>query len=202
MPDNRVTIQPTSEPVTIQEIKAQLNIDLAFNLDDNFLSSCITTARIWVEGRTGKSLMPQTRVQYMDCFPMGKIVLSNGPVLTSDDDDAYTDPVVKYYDSADAEQTWATSNYWLDLNNYEPRIVPKYSWPSVGDRPSAVSVTYMAGHITVRETTKSAIKLLVANMYTNRVPEVEQGNFSSIKHGVEMMLAFETQWIRPYAERY
>src|SRR5688572_308391 len=103
---SKVITGPTLEPVSIQEVKQQLNIDSAYSEDDTQLGRHIKTARVWVEERLGQSLISQTRKQFMDKFPCGSIEILMGPVITL--------TAVKYYDSADVEQTWSSSNYWFD----------------------------------------------------------------------------------------
>lgn len=195
--NNVCTIAPATEPITLEEAKAQLNIDPDFEDDDDLINSMITTARVWLENRTGQSFIKQTRVQYMDKFPLcGQFEIIRGPILTQGS--GITPPIVKYYDSQDAEQTWDSTGYWFDDRSFTPKIVAKYSWPSLGERPSPVSVTYFAGFgddaAGVPETIKSAMKLIVSNMYNNRVPEVESTkDYARLQMGVERILSFDTR---------
>lgn len=187
---SKVITGPDIEPVSVEEAKQQLNIDSGFSEDDIQLARHIKTARVWVENRLNQSLISQTRKQYMDKFPCGSIEILNGPVIYNPP----TTPIaVKYYDSNDAEQTWSSSNYWFDNNRHLPLIVPKYSWPSAGERPSAIWVEYTAGFgttaDTVPESIRSAILLIVAHLYTNRVPEVEGQMIGRLQMGVESLIS-------------
>lgn len=196
--NNIVTTGPTTEPITVLEAKAQLNIDALYTDDDTLIGTMITAARLWLEKRTGQSFIKQTRVQYMDLFPLcGKFCISNGPVLITGS--GITPPVIKYYDSLDAEQTWASTNYWFDEKAFEPVVVAKYSWPSIGDRPSAVSVTYFAGFgvdaTTVPETIKNTMKMLVTHLYNKRENETEiNGILTKLDFGVDRMITFDTRY--------
>lgn len=203
--NNVVITGPTVEPITLAEAKAQLNLDPLYEDDDNMIISMITEARLWIEQRTGQSFVKQQRVQYMDKFPLcDRFTITNGPILLTGS--GVTAPVIKYYDSQDVEQTWPEASYWLDTKRFEPAVVAKYSWPSVGDRPSAVSVTYFAGFgldaSTVPETIKRAEKLLVAHFYNNRNEEVEiaKGLFAKLEFGLERVLSFDTRFT--YAGNY
>lgn len=220
MKNNIVLVAPTVEPLTTAEAKAQLNIDPAFTDDDTFIDTLIVASRVWCENRTGQCCIKQQRVQYMDYFPLydfdkggfnrihlggfDNFSISHGPVLLTGT--GVIAPVIKYYDSLDVEQTWADTNYWLDTRRFEPMVMAKYSWPSVGFRPSSVSVTYFAGFgvdaTTVPANIKSAMKLIISHMYNNRTPEVEngKGDFARIEFGIDRMLAFDTRI--EYAGKY
>lgn len=196
--NNVCTIAPVNEPITINEAKAQLNIDPAYTDDDSLIEQMIRAARVWLEGRTSQSFIKQTRVQYMDVFPWcGEIEITKGPILITGT--GISAPVVKYYDTQDIEQTWTNTNYWFDNLAFTPKIVAKYTWPSIGERPSGISITYFAGFgldaSSVPDTVKSAMKLIVSNLYNNRVPEVESTkDYARLEMGVERILSFDTRF--------
>lgn len=173
--------------------KDELNIDDSFNADDNVILLKIKAARTWIENRLGRSLITQERRQYMDKFPCGPIELLNGPVQYDGDELTIA---VKYYDSNDAEQTWATTNYWFDNNGYIPKIVPKYSYPSAGERPSAIWVEYTAGYgdnpDDVPANIRSAILMLTVHMYENRLMELPGQLIGRIQWGVESLISMDT----------
>lgn len=54
----KVTVQPTSEPVTLAEVKDWLRVD--WTADDALLSTLITRARAWAETITHRALATQT----------------------------------------------------------------------------------------------------------------------------------------------
>ncbi len=197
--NNVVLVAPTVEPITLAEAKAQLNIDTLFTDDDTFLGTLIKAARVWVEGRTSQCYLLQKREQYLDAFPCGaSIELTRGPVMLTGT--GVSAPVVKYYDNNDTEQTLADTTYWFDNKSFQPRIVAKSTWPSIGLRPSPISITYFAGFgetsPTVPETVRTVCKLLISNMYNNRTPEVESiKDFARMEYGIERMLAFDTRLV-------
>ena len=105
-----ITSEPSSEPVTLTEMKAHLRVD--HSLDDTELNSKISEARKAVEGRTNRAFFTQTRALYFDYFnhAENKILLPGAPVasITS----------VVYVDVNGDSQTWTSSEY--DLRVGEP----------------------------------------------------------------------------------
>lgn len=183
-----VTVEPSIEPISLDEAKAQLNISPSFTSDDDFINSCVTAARMWIEMRTGRSLITQTRVQYMDEFPFIRpieILYGNVQSVTN----------VKYYDTNDSLQTVDASDYWLHVNGHVPVLVVKNSWPGTSERPAAVEITSVNGYgnagTDVPEPLKKAIKLLVSHLYQNRTPEVEGVSLGKLEFNIE-------QWISHY----
>ena len=81
---------------------------------------------------------------------------------------------IKYYDSTDTEQTWASSNYIVDTTSQPCRIAlaVNKSYPTISERINAIEVKYTVGYGTastdVPEGIRSAIILTVGNWYSNR----------------------------------
>lgn len=156
-----VTTAPTSEPVTLSELKTFARIDT--DSEDTLLTEIIKSARILTEKYLGRALIDQTITMYMDQWPNTTVELPLPPlksvtsVHTIDQDNNFT-----LYDS---------SNYYIDSSSYFGRIIIKNGSAS----PITVSgnlreyqqirVIYQAGYGSAAE-----------------VPE-------SIKHGVEMWAA-------------
>ena len=159
-----VTVDPTQEPFDLTEAKSVLEIDTADTSKDSMIQSNITTAREAAEAVTGRSLMTQTRVLYLDYFPLGDtITLPNGPVQSVTH--------VKYYDTDEVEQTLSSSDYWTDLTKPVARIVIKNYWPSIKCRPNAVTITYVCGYanaVSVPHGIKSGMKVVVAHLFEHR----------------------------------
>jgi uncharacterized phiE125 gp8 family phage protein len=162
----QVATPPASEPVTVAELKTHARIDLSD--DDTLLGLYITSAREWVEQHLERSLIDQTFVLYLDAVPVGQYLELPFPKL-----DSITH--IKYYDSTDTLQTWASSNYRADTVSPVGRVTLKngISWPSlITDRTDALQITYVAGYgsaaSSVPESLKTAIKLLATHWYENR----------------------------------
>jgi len=108
---------------------------------------------------------------YLTDFPANGIVLPFSPVsaITS----------IKYYDTANVQQTWATANYHYNI--YEEPCVIRYtsSKPAVySGRSNSVVVNFTAGYANAAAIPApliQAIKLLLSDSYENRVDGNENG---------------------------
>lgn len=157
-----ITVQPAEEPVTLAE--AKLQVELIGDAHDTMLTSLIVAARRYVEARTHRGLVSQTRVLRMDRFP---------PVITLREGLLTSVSSVTYVDPAGDTQTLAPADYQVDQYSDPPRIAPAYglAWPATRDQFDAVTVTYVCGYAdatAVPEDIKSAIKLVIGDMFANR----------------------------------
>lgn len=176
----KVTVAPTSEPVTLTEAKAHLKVD--YSDDDTYITTLITVARQMVEEYTGRALMLQTIKQVLPGFPaysyrntdmeirLFKPVLNS---LTS----------VKYYDSDNVLQTLYsssdTSKLIVDTLREPARLYPSPDnpYPSTYGRPDAVEIIFDAGWSTASDVPvalKQAMLLLVGDMYERREDYVKR----------------------------
>jgi uncharacterized phiE125 gp8 family phage protein len=62
------TVAPTTLPVTLQEAKDHLRVDVAD--DDGLITAQINAATSWVEEYTGRQLVTATYLLTLDCFPL------------------------------------------------------------------------------------------------------------------------------------
>lgn len=147
---------PASEPITTAEAKAHCRIDSS--ADDTLIGTLITSAREWAEGFANVRIVSQTWDYTLDAFP-ACIDLPFGPVS------AITH--IKYYDTANVQQTLSSSAYDYSLAGPVVRILPAYgyAWPSTYERAGAVVVRFAAGYSVVPERVKAAIKLHVEAHY-------------------------------------
>jgi uncharacterized phiE125 gp8 family phage protein len=139
---NRTTIQPTSEPVTLAEMRNHLGItQLSDTSRDAIISSRIISARQWSEQYTRTAYINQTITGYAADFPynpwMGNIILLKAPLVAVNS--------IKYLDENGAQQTLNSSKYLVDLVGSS--VVPAYNedWPSVRAQLNAVQVEYISG---------------------------------------------------------
>jgi len=155
-----ITVSPTTEPVTLGEAKAHLNVD--WDDDDTEISNLIKQGRQYVEDVTGRALITQTWEFKLDGFK--PIIMIPRPPLQSVSS-------VQYQDASDATQTLASSNYTVDIDSEPGRLVesPTGSYPTTYDDINAVTITFVAGYgdaaSDVPEIFKQAIKLYVERMY-------------------------------------
>jgi uncharacterized phiE125 gp8 family phage protein len=98
---------------------------------------------------------------------------------------------VTYLDADGDEQTLATSVYEADTLSVPGRMLLAYgeSWPATRYQWNAVKVRYTVGWAVddVPVPIKHALKLLVAQMYENRVPEVDRA-LSKVEFAVDALL--------------
>lgn len=140
-PTFKTTSGPSTEPLTLAELKNRLRI-LTCDFD-NELTDLLKTARQTVEDDTYRRLITQTVEMYLEDFPStyGDIEIRLAPVS------AITH--VKYYDQDDTLQTYSSGSYYANLTSTPPRLVLKeaQSWPITEEyRPNKVIVTMTAGY--------------------------------------------------------
>jgi len=154
---------PTVEPVTLDEAKAHLRLDIAD--DDGLLAGYILAARRWVEGQTHRALAPQTWDYVIDYawpykFSRQWIELPLNPVMSVTS--------VSYVDDSGVTQTLAS--YQAACRENGSYIVPTYdqTFPTVRRQPGAITVRFVAGYENVPSELKHAIMLLAGHFYENR----------------------------------
>lgn len=156
---------PAQEPVTLDEIKQYLRLDLE-NEFDALLTALLVAARTYCETFQNRAYFTQTLEYTMDkwSFP---VWLPRAPLQTV--------LSVNYYDLAGNE--FGIYDYLTDANADRGRVAmhPDSVKPSERLRPmNAVKIRYIAGYssvLDVPETVKLAIKLFVGHRFEN--PEAE-----------------------------
>lgn len=155
---------PASEPVSVSEAKLHLRVDGAD--EDTLISGLITAARQYVEDYTQRALITQTWRLLLDEFPNGDTIHVPLPPLQSVNS-------VTYYDEDGALQTLPTTDYHVDPESAQGRVVltDGKCWPTTQTRPNAVTIEFVAGYgdaASVPQAIKQAILLLVAHWYEHR----------------------------------
>lgn len=136
-----VVTGPTTEPVTLAEVKRQLFLSASDTSSDYELEDRIQAAREQWEHDTDSAVFTQTLSVTLNRFSGREIVLPSRPIQSVTH--------VKYYDADDTLQTFSSSSY--SLNTPDRTIVLDWnsSWPTTYDRWDAVVITYVAGYATV-----------------------------------------------------
>lgn len=135
-----VTVEPSTEPLTVSELKDRLRVTVSEF--DTELTELITVARRQLEYDTGRRFITQTLALHMDDFiGIGDVIeLRQAPIsaVTS----------IAYIDGDGATQTFAASNYTTDFTSTPPRIelVSGSSWPTIDDIVNAITITITAGY--------------------------------------------------------
>lgn len=164
------TVAPAKEPITLAEAKAQCRIDVDVTAHDTELTNYIKAARALAEAYQNRQLITATYTATLEDFPSlyGHVPLPRPPIqsITSI---TYTDT------SGNTGQTVSGSNYTLVKGSVSGVVVPAYqtAWPDVYAHEGAenVTVTFVAGYGDdpgdVPDTTRQAIRMLVADMFEN-----------------------------------
>jgi uncharacterized phiE125 gp8 family phage protein len=161
----RLITAPASYPVTAVEAKSQCRIEDTSS--DTLIDGLIAAATEYVELYTGRAIVSQTWELVLDDFS-DAMLIPRGPVtsITS----------VKYFDTADVEQTVTGTNYVLDAAS-DPQWVVKasdYTWPEVAEGVNNVIVRFVCGYSTVPAPIKQAILLLIGQWYDNRADATDR----------------------------
>ena len=183
----KIKTAPTTEPVTLDEAKAHLQVT---TIDDDILiESLIKTARQQVENYTNRQLLSATWELFIDSFPSGLIYLEKSPVIS-------VTSIEYYAEKDDSERTeFDSEKYIVDNSNCPARLSPIVgeSWPSVINQLSAVKIEFEAGYasaVDVPAPIKSAILLIVGNLYENRGDEGHRMMPKTIEYLLDPYVAF------------
>jgi uncharacterized phiE125 gp8 family phage protein len=196
-----VVTSATGEPITLEDVKSQLRLELGQTNEDEFLEGLITAARQHVENITGRKLMPQTWTVYYDAWPSGKdnydTIEIPYPPLRS-----IPSTGLVYTDSTSGSTTLSSTAWAADTVSEPGRLVLDYNddWPTVTlHNNNPIAIEFNCGYstaATIPGTIKQAVKMLIGHYYENR--ESVTGTPSGMK--IE-----ETPWavktlLAPYRE--
>ena len=182
-----VSVQPTEEPMTLEEVKDFLRVD--HDHEDSLIASLITAARVTVEDTTQRRLVNTTMIYTLDAFPV--VIRPPYSPLSSVTS-------IQYIDEDGDTQTVDADDYTVDTSTEPGRIVEAYgaSWPTTRGVIDAVTVTYVVGYGSSREDVderaKAAMRFLISHWYENRMPV---GNANTERLDVPMTASFLMQQI-------
>ena len=158
---------PAAPMLTLAQAKAHLRV---LDTDqDAYISSLLPVVEAMMDGYTGDlghCLVNQTWSQKMDFWP-ARVDLPLRPVSAIS--------IIKYYDTQNALQTWASTNYGL----YEDALGPFIQYPFNVQppnlypfRPDAIEIQFVAGYgpdaTTIPAPIVQAALLWLADMFENR----------------------------------
>jgi len=159
---------PTAEPLTLEEAKAHLRVEV--DADDDLITALISAARQHAENYCNRSFATAQFAIMADEFPADGKGLEIMPDVTSLDEWTYL--------AADGtEDTIASSDVTVDNNRREVRMTDAtVAWPIGGSR---LTVTVTAGPLTDSSPPElpdaavlAAIKLILGDLYENREAQV------------------------------
>jgi len=159
-----IKTQPTSLPVSLEEAKIFSRI--IQTREDSQILGFIQAATDYAEDITGRAIMPQTIIFYLDQFPVTREIELPKPKLRSVTE-------IRYYDENDEQQTLSSANYEVDIYSLIGKValVDGESWPTTKRKINAIEVEYEAGYASaskVPEGLKTAIKLEVSTNFEFR----------------------------------
>lgn len=163
------TSGPAVEPVSRAEAKKQCELASGVTTHDAAIDDWIIAAREQLEDDTGYACITTTFTLSMSAFPSGNapIRLPVRPVQSVSS--------ITYYDTADAQQTLATTVYGLDGPRRLVYVKNDQEWPSVNGQHDGIVVTFVAGYgssaSNVPRLLRQAVLLQVAKWFQHRGDE-------------------------------
>ena len=164
-----VITKPTSEPVTLTEMKRALIVETSD--DDSRISGYIKTARQFAEAYCNINIMPTVVERSFDAWPSTVINLGVWPLQSIDS--------VKYDDTSSpvTEQTLVVdTDYYADIVTEGGRVGALTGWPSTAVKFKPIRIRMTAGYsnrANVPEQIKDGIKAYVQYLY-EVCPDLEQ----------------------------
>ncbi len=180
-----LTTPPATEPISLGDMKAHIRLEI--DDDDGLVAGLIRSARAHIEQRLSRALITQTWVAYFDAFPLPFIELPRPPLIAVSG--------ITYVDTAGATQTWASSEYIVDVAREPGRVELAFneSYPIIRRQANSVLVTYTAGYgkspDDVPFDIRLALKQIVAQWYELREPVVVGTIVAKIPTSADMLLA-------------
>jgi uncharacterized phiE125 gp8 family phage protein len=183
----KVTVEPTEEPVSVDQAKLYLRI--THNHENDLIENLIRAARKKIEDMTNRTLMTTTYQLKLTNFPASlycPIVIPRPPTqsVTS----------VQYVDTAGTTQTWSSTNWSLDTFEEPSKIWPNFSvnYPSTRGHVNDITVTYVAGYsssISIPPPIKQAMLSYIGQLYENRESAMTGMISQPIENGLVAMLS-------------
>jgi hypothetical protein len=140
MPTPVLVGEPLIPAVTLAEMRNHLRVDADLTLDNDLIEDQVEAATEWFQDATDKALMTAVYDLHLPDFSWDFYELPYPPLQAVS---------VSYLDADEDRQTLATTVYravtwetpgWVELKSGQ-------SWPTVADRPDAVTIRFTAGHL-------------------------------------------------------
>lgn len=190
---------PAAEPVTLEEAKLHLRVELDFPNDDALIRAFITAAREAIENETGRTLVTSSWRGTLDSFPCSDWIDVPKPPLQSVSS-------ITYVDNAGAVQTWASSKYLVDTptgaTSQRGRIGLAFgeTWPVTQAQLNAVTIDFVAGYgaaSVVPSAIKAALLLYVGALYEHREEQVAGVTVVQLPVGAKnLLLPYRTRKVQ------
>ena len=158
---------PAAEPISLDEAKRHVRIDIDETDHDDYLHDLITAARDQVEMITWRKLITQTWYAYLQDWPRGTYIeLPFGKLQSV--------TAIKYTDVDGDESTWDSDEYIVgtDYQNGRVTLADGYTWPNETLYPSnPVEIEFVCGYglaVSVPPQIKHAMKMIISELFENR----------------------------------
>lgn len=155
---------PNNEPVSLGDVKKQLQIEISDTLYDDQLNALIPAAREWCESYQNRAYITQKLELALNEFPCSQMLRLPRPPLQTIDS-------VNYKNADGVSIAWSSTNYEADTYSEPGNLVCITEWPQTNNAVNNVIVTYTAGYGDAQDdvpvTIKQAIILLVVHWFNN-----------------------------------
>ena len=157
----------------ISDAKAWLKMDTSE--DDALIAGLVSAATQMAQNYLSQAFVTQTITETFDAWgdlqTPSQLRLTLHPVISVTS--------ISYVDSEGATQVLPANQYATDLYTKRCVIEPAYNvtWPTLRTQRNAVTVVYQAGYgaaAAVPEDIKTALKLILADMYENRTDGIRR----------------------------
>ncbi|MCK4824250.1 hypothetical protein KA005_51335 [bacterium] len=173
-----IVTEPTSEPISLAELKLDARIELTETSEDVKLNAAITASREHVEDITRRQLFTATWAYYLDEWPDGdKIKLPFGNLQTTNLVMSYDE--VASDDSKNTVIMTLTTDYLIETNGEQcGAIVLPYgeTWPSFTHWPThSIKIQFQCGWTSralIPYKIKAAMSLISLDLYVNRESQI------------------------------
>ncbi|BBB29372.1 head-tail connector protein [Neptunomonas japonica] len=182
-----ITLEPaTTEPVTLEEVRAQCRIDGDITDENTLLQGLISTAREYCENHTGRHFAAKT-LHYIGNWCANKIELTPNLKTVS---------FIQYRDHNNEQQSFPDTKYYVDSVSLVGAVIPLSTWPSTyPTHPQPVTIEFEvgdtdeSGNSSCPYGVKQAILLLVAHWYENRSAVAFSGTSKEVEYSVSALLS-------------
>jgi uncharacterized phiE125 gp8 family phage protein len=173
--------------VSVSDAKSFMRVSVSD--DDDLIAMLLIAARLQFENQTNQALVTQTLKTSFDPHPVNDgalICLPRWPIQSVS--------AITYIDTNGDEQTWASTEYNVDLLSCPCRLTPVYggSWPCMRNQMGALSVTYVGGYgvaAVVPADIRQGILMLAAHWYEHRESVVLGVAASSVPQGWDFIVS-------------
>lgn len=169
----------TREPITLTAVKDHLRIQST--MEDRLIKSFIKAARIQLENKIKRALVPTSYEMKLDVFSNTMTIPM--PPLSS----TAADIVITYINSTGGTSTCSATNYTIDYKSAPGKIYLAYdaAWPTdVRDVEGAINIAFSAGYTTatIPENAQLWLKYRVGVMFEHREPVIEGRSIGYLKN--------------------